>query len=116
MHLTRRLQLAFLVLSAAFSAQPLGAQVTTKSQNDPRPSAQATRRTGSVVVDGKLDETAWSAATPISELTQAVPNEGKPPSEKTDLRILYDDAADLRRRTDVRVHGRQRGSFRTGAA
>jgi len=93
MPLTSRFQLAFLVLVAASSAAPLVAQQTTKSQNDPRPSAQAARRSGSVVVDGKLDESAWSAATPIGELTQAVPNEGRPPSERTDLRVLYDDAA-----------------------
>ena len=93
MSLTSRLQLAFLVLVATSSAAPLVAQQTTKSQNDPRPSAQAARKSGSVVVDGKLDESAWSAATPIGELTQAVPNEGRPPSEKTELRILYDDAA-----------------------
>src|SRR5215211_7506249 len=93
MHMTSRLQLALLVLVATSSTQPLVAQVTTKSQNDPRPSAQATRRTGSIVVDGKIDESAWSAATPIGDLTQAVPNEGKAASEKTELRILYDDAA-----------------------
>ena len=93
MPLTSRLQLALLVLLAASSASPLVAQVTTKSQNDSRPSAQATRRTGSIVVDGKIDESAWSAATPIGDLTQAVPNEGKAASEKTELRILYDDAA-----------------------
>jgi hypothetical protein len=93
MSLTTRLQLALLVLAAAFSASPLLAQPTTKSQNDPRPTAQAARKSGPVVVDGKIDESAWSAATPIGELTQSVPNEGKPASEKTEIRILYDDAA-----------------------
>src|SRR5687767_3743757 len=92
MNLTSRLQLA-LLLVATSGASPLVAQPTTKSQNDPRPSAQAARKTGSVVVDGKLDETAWSAAKPIGELTQSAPNEGRPASEKTDIRILYDDAA-----------------------
>ncbi|MEO8576667.1 MAG: DUF5916 domain-containing protein, partial [Gemmatimonadales bacterium] len=67
--------------------------MTTKSQNDPRPVAQASRRSGSVVVDGKLDESAWASATPIGDFTQSVPNEGKAASEKTDLRILYDDGA-----------------------
>lgn len=92
MTLTSRLKLAFLLVATS-SASPLVAQPTTKSQNDPRPSAQAARKTGSVVVDGKLDESAWSAATPIGELTQLFPNEGRPASEKTDLRVLYDDAA-----------------------
>jgi hypothetical protein len=81
----------FLLLVALSS--PLAAQQTTRSQNDPRPVAHASRRTGAVAIDGKLDDAAWSSATPISELTQSSPTEGRPASEKTDIRILYDDAA-----------------------
>jgi hypothetical protein len=51
------------------------------------------RRTGEIAVDGKLTEAAWAAATPIGDLVQSVPNEGKAPSEKTEIRMLYDDAA-----------------------
>src|SRR4051812_24192112 len=69
------------------------AQQTTKSQNDPRPTAKAAPRQGEVSVDGKLDEAAWAAATPITELTQSSPEEGKPASQKTEIRILYDAAA-----------------------
>ena len=68
----------------------VAAQQTTKSQSDPRPVARATLRQGEIMVDGRLDEAAWAAATPITELVQAVPDEGKPPSQKTELRILYD--------------------------
>ncbi len=75
------------------AALPLSAQQVTRSQNDPRPAAHAARRTGSISIDGKLDEAAWAAATPIGELTQSVPNEAKAPSEKTELRVLYDDGA-----------------------
>jgi hypothetical protein len=46
-----------------------------------------------VTIDGKLDEPAWAAATPIGDLTQSVPNEGKAATEKTEIRVLYDDAA-----------------------
>lgn len=46
-----------------------------------------------MTIDGKLDEAAWAAATPIGDLTQSVPNEGKAPTEKTEVRVLYDDAA-----------------------
>jgi hypothetical protein len=88
--LARRLTAA--IAFAAISA-PLFAQQTTKSQNDPRPVAHATARSGSVTIDGKLDEAAWAAATPIGDLTQSVPNEGKAATEKTEIRVLYDDAA-----------------------
>jgi hypothetical protein len=87
---TRSLALSALII---ISAAPLTAQQVTKSQTDPRPVAHAARRTGSVSIDGRLDEEAWLAATPISELTQAVPNESKAPSERTELRVLYDDGA-----------------------
>ena len=92
MSFVRRLSLAS-TLATAFVGAPLFAQATTKSQNDPRPSAIAAPRQGDVAIDGKLDESAWAAATPISELTQSSPNEGRPPSEKTEIRVLYDDAA-----------------------
>jgi hypothetical protein len=69
------------------------AQVTTRSQNDPRPVAQAELRQGQITIDGKIDEPAWNAAKPITELVQSSPDEGKPPSQKTEIRILYDDGA-----------------------
>jgi hypothetical protein len=80
-------------LATSFIGAPVFAQATTKSQSDPRPSAQAAAREGDVTIDGKLEESAWAKATPIGELTQSSPNEGKAPSEKTEIRILYDDAA-----------------------
>ena len=75
------------------SALPASAQQTTRSQNDPRPVARAAPRNGCVAVDGKIDEAAWAAATPIGELVQSFPNEGKAPSEKTEIRVLYDESA-----------------------
>jgi hypothetical protein len=66
------------------------AQTTTRSQTDPRPIAHATLRQGEVTIDGRLDDPAWVAATPITDLVQSVPDEGKPPSERTEIRILYD--------------------------
>lgn len=84
---------AFALAGLIAATAPVAAQQTTRSQADPRPVAHASRRTAPVSVDGKLDESAWSSATPIGDLVQAVPNEGKAPSEKTEIRILYDDAA-----------------------
>ena len=80
---------AALVLIALNPSLTAG-QVTTKSQNDPRPVAQASLRQGQINIDGRVDEAAWAAATPITELTQAVPDEGKPPTQRTEIRILYD--------------------------
>src|SRR5215212_5331875 len=77
----------FVPLRATYSQQ------TTRSQSDPRPVAQAALREGPVDIDGRLDETAWAKATPITEFVQSTPDEGKAPTERTDIRILYDGAA-----------------------
>jgi hypothetical protein len=69
------------------------AQATTRSQNDPRPVAVAVLRQGEVNIDGRLDDAAWTAATPITDFTQSTPDEGKPPSQRTEIRILYDASA-----------------------
>ena len=63
------------------------------SQSDPRPSVQAMPRSGGVVIDGKLDDAAWAAARVISDFHQQVPDEGLAPTERTELRILYDGDA-----------------------
>ena len=69
------------------------AQQTTLSQSDPRPVAYAALRQGEVTIDGRLDDAAWAAATPITNLIQSSPDEGKPPTQRTEIRILYDAAA-----------------------
>jgi len=86
------LPLAFACLLTITPTSRASAQIT-RSQNDPRPVARAALRQGDISIDGKLDEAAWNAATPITELVQAVPDEAKPPSQKTEIRILYDESA-----------------------
>ena len=57
------------------------------------PRARALRRTGAIKLDGVLDEPAWQAATPITRFTQFDPDEGKPASQRTEVRFLFDDDA-----------------------
>jgi hypothetical protein len=45
------------------------------------------------VIDGKVDDAIWQTATATSAFTQKTPNDGRAPSEKTTVRILYDDDA-----------------------
>ena len=59
----------------------------------PAPTAVAVHRAGPIVLDGKLDEAAWRAAAPITDFTQVDPEEGKPASQRTEVRFLYDDDA-----------------------
>ena len=46
-----------------------------------------------IELDGRLDESIWSSATPIRDFTQQEPVEGGVPSEETEIRVLYDEDA-----------------------
>ncbi len=85
--------LATILFALAVRPAIVMAQAITRSQTDPRPSAHATLREGEVTIDGRLDDAAWARATAITDLVQSVPDEGKPPSQRTEIRILYDAAA-----------------------
>ncbi|MEO5818681.1 MAG: DUF5916 domain-containing protein [Gemmatimonadaceae bacterium] len=84
----RVIRLAFAALVVAV---PLTAQ--THAADAPVPSATGARRTAHISVDGKLDEAAWAAATPITQLRQSRPDEGAAATLATEIRILYDDDA-----------------------
>src|SRR5947209_3701294 len=42
------------------------------------------------VIDGSLGDAAWENAPVISDFTQVEPREGAQPSERTEVRLLYD--------------------------
>ena len=44
-------------------------------------------------IDGRLDDSVWKSAVVFSEFRMAEPVPGGEPSEKTELRILYDDTS-----------------------
>ena len=46
-----------------------------------------------LVIDGRLDEGMWQSASPLGGFVQAEPFQGQPVSERTEVRILYDDEA-----------------------
>ncbi len=55
------------------------------------PSLQAGRTSAPIVVDGVLSEESWAAAEAITQFTQRDPQEGAPASERTEVRVLYDN-------------------------
>jgi len=65
------------------------------SSTDPSPSPDTTlkavRAAKGPTVDGSLSDPVWQEAIPFSAFTQVFPVTGAPPTEKTELRILYDD-------------------------
>jgi hypothetical protein len=85
---------AAFALACTLAGAGLSAQESTRSIH-PRtpPVAQAVMRGGPVSIDGRLDEAAWAAATPITSFTQSEPHEGQPPTQRTEIRVLYDNEA-----------------------
>lgn len=55
--------------------------------------AVAVRTPKAPTINGVLNEPEWQLAKPITDFTQLEPVEGAQPSERTEIRILYDDDA-----------------------
>ncbi len=56
-------------------------------------SVHAVRVTVPPNVDGFLNDDVWTLAQPATDFVQRDPDEGKPASERTEIRVLYDDEA-----------------------
>lgn len=72
------------------SAGAPGAQAPVANANPATPAAQAQAVTDAPRIDGRLDEAAWTRATPIEGFRQREPEEGAEVSEPTIVRVVYD--------------------------
>jgi hypothetical protein len=78
--------------TAAMLAADTG--VLRHANGRPAPYAEALRVAGTRPrIDGDLGDAAWVPARPITDFTQNTPHDGEPASERTEVRIVYDDAA-----------------------
>jgi hypothetical protein len=57
------------------------------------PPVRAVRATSSITIDGVLSEAVWSADNAVTDFKQRDPNEGAPSSQKTEVRVAYDEDA-----------------------
>ena len=76
-----------LALLALLAAAPAFAQDPAELR------AKAVRRSGSISIDGKLEEDAWKAAPQQTNFTQRFPQDGAKASLATRFAIVYDDHA-----------------------
>jgi hypothetical protein len=90
------LPLACLFLIALVSSRPVSAQQETTPRRERQAGAQEPFRTAQASqverapkLDGTLDDPLWQQASPISNFLQREPFEGQPPTEKTEVRVLY---------------------------
>src|SRR5262245_25870482 len=83
---------SLLVLLSLFCAVGTTSPAQAQSQVSVR-EFRATRTTRPPTIDGQLNEEVWSQAQVMSDFTQIDPDEGQPASERTEVRVLYDDHA-----------------------
>ena len=70
------------------------APAAADAQERERKRATATRAAdGAIRIDGRLDEAAWQAATPMTDFVQKEPAEGEPATDAIDIRFVFDDNA-----------------------
>ena len=69
----------------------LAGSARAEESGEPKAVFHAARAQGEVVANGRLDEPAWAGAPVFSSFTQSFPVPGAAPSEKTEVRLLYDD-------------------------
>ena len=71
----------------------LATSAAAEAPDDRRKSIAMVRLTTPPSIDGRLDDEAWAHVIPESRFTQNFPDEGKPPSQRTDLYVAFDDHA-----------------------
>jgi hypothetical protein len=77
---------------ALVSAQTVH-QPTRASTDTALPTLTAVRTDTRPVIDGRLDDPEWADAPVATDFVQTRPHAGRPASQRTEVRILYDDAA-----------------------
>jgi hypothetical protein len=80
---------ALVLIALCALAAPVTAQ--TEAPRTARRSVLAVRADQPVRVDGNFDDPVWQAAPAAAEFTQSEPREGQPATERTEVRIAYDD-------------------------
>jgi hypothetical protein len=87
------MRLKGLGLGAAMCAGCAFAQAPTPLRDPGQHTVRIVRTSAAPVVDGKLDEAAWSAAALVDNLHQTSPIEYAVPEERTEILLMYDDEA-----------------------
>jgi hypothetical protein len=80
----------FIVVSVWLSSSVAFAQATFRPPETPL-EIRSQKVSGSITIDGALDEPAWQNVKPIADLVQYEPRQGEAASLKTEVRILFDE-------------------------
>jgi hypothetical protein len=90
------MRLPTIALAAAALLLPQAAKAQDSSLSGritPPKLASAMPRSGAIVLDGRLDEPLWQTVPAVADFTQTQPREGEPATQRTEVRIVFDDDA-----------------------
>ena len=85
--------LAFAASSAAAQTGPAAPAAAASAHGTAAPTLRAVARTAPIRLDGVLDEAVWREAPAATDFRQRDPDEGKPATQRTEVRFAYDDDA-----------------------
>jgi hypothetical protein len=89
-----RIRLCFVSAALAAGATVLAPPARAEAADEPNKQELAALRLATPPeIDGRLDDRAWAGAAVASGFRQVLPDEGRPVSERTEVRVLYDDQA-----------------------
>jgi hypothetical protein len=94
-----RILLSSLTLAGALQAQSRGPDGASGGPHGPgahalpSPTVHAALRRAAITLDGRLDEPIWAMAEPATDFRQAQPKPGDPATQRTEIRLLFDDDA-----------------------
>ena len=88
-----RLPLAIAVSLAVLSSSVCAQQAAPATTTAPPRALRAMRRATPIVIDGKLDDAAWTTAEATGDFIQSFPAPGVRAPDQTEVRVLYDDEA-----------------------
>jgi len=81
------LPLLTLCLTTGLAKPPAAPQNTHQAKK----TVTALRVESAITIDGELDEQEWALAQPATDFIQQNPQTGEPSTERTEVRLLYDD-------------------------
>src|SRR4051794_22036116 len=84
--MSRALAFAVVVLTASHA-------LAQRTGDDRQKRLHATRTSVPPKIDGILDDDTWKHVLPETRFTQNFPDEGRSPSQRTELYVTYDDRA-----------------------
>ena len=79
------------LLSSALAGLAAGTPAAVHGQSAPTQTIRAVRTDRPPTIDAVLDEPFWQRIEPVTDFRQRVPVDGAPASERTELRVAFDD-------------------------